>query len=97
MWKVAVPCVCSACARVCAALRVAALHCAVLRCAHHAFIHSFTYLLGLRAKEATRARKQRASGARVVALSQCVCTVVHVVLFSARGAKARLSPLAEAE
>ena len=30
-------CVCSACSRVCAALRVAALHCAVLRCAHHAY------------------------------------------------------------
>ena len=37
------PCVCSACARVSAALRVAALHCAVLRCAHHAFI-SFHFI-----------------------------------------------------
>ena len=65
------------------------------------FIHSFTYLLGLRAKEATWARVSRACATRVLALrcsalSVCVCVLWCMWSFSARGAKARLSPLAEA-
>ena len=87
--------VCSACAHVLALLRYAPRHCAV-----HTLIHSFTYLLGLRAKEATCARVPRARVTRVFALpcsalSVCVyCGVCRP--FSARGVKARPSPLAEA-